>query len=49
MLKNLLLAALTAILLAGCASHTVPLPMVQASDPVWGLVPDHLPSGALPR
>ena len=49
MLKNLMLAAITAILLAGCAAQTVPLPMVQASDPTWGLVPDHLPGGELPQ
>jgi hypothetical protein len=48
-LKTLLLAALTATLLAGCAARTVPLPTIQASDPVWGLVPDRLPGGALPR
>ncbi|MGH7096641.1 MAG: hypothetical protein ACREE4_03140 [Stellaceae bacterium] len=49
-MKNLLLAALVAMALAGCASHnTVPLPTVKASDPVWGLVPDHLPAGMLPQ
>ncbi|HEY3794594.1 MAG TPA: hypothetical protein VGM09_22450 [Bradyrhizobium sp.] len=47
--KNLLLAAITAILLAGCASQTVPLPMVHASDPTWALTPDHLPGGVLPQ
>jgi hypothetical protein len=48
LLKNLLLAAITAIFLVGCAQH-VPLPQVNASDPVWGLVPDHLPNGELPQ
>ena len=48
MLKHLLLAAITALLLAGCA-QTVPLPQVKAGDPVWGLTPDHLPGGVLPQ
>jgi hypothetical protein len=48
LLKNLLLAAITALLIAGCA-QTVPLPQVKASDPVWGLTPDHLPGGMLPQ
>jgi hypothetical protein len=49
LLKNLLLAALASILLAGCASHNVPLPQIQASDPTWGLAPDRLPGGVLPQ
>ncbi len=42
--------ALALGLLAACASTSdTALPMVHPGDPVWGLAPDHLELGALPR
>jgi len=36
--------------LAACAgSSDPPLPVVNASDPVWSLVPDRLEYGKLPK
>jgi hypothetical protein len=37
-------------LLAACANTSdTALPTVHPGDPTWGLVPDHLEYGALPR
>ena len=42
--------ALALGLLAACANTSdTALPMVHPGDPVWGLTPDHLEYGALPR
>jgi hypothetical protein len=42
--------ALALSLLAACTNTSeAPLPMVHQDDPTWGLVPDHLNFGALPR
>jgi hypothetical protein len=36
--------------LAACANTSdTALPMVHPDDPTWGLVPDHLEFGALPK
>ena len=48
MMRYLVFALL--LVLAACANKTgSELPMVNAGDPVWGLQPDHLDHGALPR
>jgi hypothetical protein len=42
--------ALALSLLAACANTSdTALPMVHPGDPVWGLAPDHLDYGAVPR
>lgn len=42
--------ALALCFLAACANTSdAPLPIVHQDDPTWGLVPDHLDFGALPR
>ena len=42
--------ALALGLLAACANTSgTALPMVHSGDPIWGLAPDRLEYGALPR
>ena len=45
-----LLLVVLPLLAAGCAVHQDdPLPTVQANDPTWSLMPDHLVWGQLPK
>jgi hypothetical protein len=47
---RILFFAIALSLLAACANKSGnDLPIVRADDPVWGLQPDHLDHGALPR